>query len=138
ESDDEVLVNVVDTQAPIVTTPVNVTQLWPPNHAMQRVANRISAADACDVSPALVVSVASNEPEDGSGDGDTAPDWQIVSNGDGTFDVWVRAERSGSGNGRVYTITAAAVEASGNSATRTAQVFVPHSQNKPNAGATRR
>src|SRR5438874_976010 len=102
--DDDVVVNVVDTQAPLMTLPVNMTQLWPPNHAMQRVASRISAVDACDLAPTLVVSVTSNEPVRGAGEGDTEPDWQIVDNGDGTFDVWVRAERSGGGTGRVYTI----------------------------------
>jgi hypothetical protein len=126
-ADDEVVVNVADTKAPIVTLPVNITQLWPPSHTMQRVATRISAADACDPSPTLVVSVTSNEPVNGSGDGDTAPDWDVVNNGDGTFDVWVRAERSGSGNGRIYTITATASDASGNLAVGTASVFVPHS-----------
>ena len=96
---------------------------------MQRVASRISVADACDPSPTLVVSVTSNEPVKGSEDGDTAaPDWEIVKNDDGTFDVWVRAERSGSGSGRVYTITATASDASGNVNVGTASVFVPHSQ----------
>jgi hypothetical protein len=121
--DDEVVVNVVDTQAPTITLPVNLTQLWPANHAMQKVVSRISVADACDLSPTLVVTVTSSEP--GSG---TTPDWDVVSNGDGTFDVWVRADRSGNGSGRIYTITATASDASGNQVSRAATVFVPHDQ----------
>ncbi|HEY8176863.1 MAG TPA: PKD domain-containing protein [Gemmatimonadaceae bacterium] len=127
--DDDVVVNVADTKAPAVSLPMNITQLWPPNHTMQRVASRISATDACDPSPTLVVSVTSNEPVNGSEHGDTAaPDWEVVNNGDGTFNVFVRAERSGSGNGRVYTIAAISSYASGNVAVATASVFVPHSQ----------
>lgn len=92
---------------------------------MRLVASGISATDACDPAPSLAVTVTSNEPVDGLGDGDTAPDWQIVARGDGTFDVFVRAERSGIGTGRVYTITATARDASGTTATASAIVTVP-------------
>jgi hypothetical protein len=121
--EDGVVVTVSDTKAPTIRFPVNLTQLWPPNNAMQRVASRISVADACDLSPTLLVSVTSNEPN-----GDSSPDWEVVSNGDGTFDVWVRAERGNSGSGRMYTITAAASDASGNFTSRAAMVSVPHDQ----------
>jgi len=43
--------------------------------------------------------------------------------------VQLRAERAGSGDGRVYTITFSVTDASGNVATATATVFVPQSQN---------
>jgi hypothetical protein len=41
-----------------------------------------------------------DEPTDCTGDGHTCPDGQGI----GTSDAQVRAERSGRGNGRVYTI----------------------------------
>ena len=44
-------------------------------------------------------------------DGNTAPDWEIVD----SHHVRLRAERSGRGNGRVYTITITCTDGSGNS-----------------------
>ncbi len=90
--------------------PVTVT-------VMVHQANRCSAASACQIS-----AVHSNEPVNGLGDGDTAPDWQIS----GPLKVNLRAERSGTGSGRVYTITVACTETSGQSTTRTTTVTVPH------------
>jgi hypothetical protein len=58
------------------------------------------------------------------GDGDTAPDWVIT--GDFTLDL--RAERSGTGNGRTYAITVQAVDASGNHSEKTVTVAVPKSK----------
>ena len=57
------------------------------------------------------------------GDGNTTNDIQIE-NGN----IFLRAERSGLGTGRVYTITYKATDASGNSAQDSATVTVPHNQ----------
>jgi hypothetical protein len=65
--------------------------------------------------------VSSHEPEDGLGDGDTSPDGIILGGLSATF----RAERSGTGTGRLYTITIARQDRSGNSSTKTVQVRVP-------------
>jgi hypothetical protein len=72
-----------------------------------------------------VVSVSSNEPIDGLGDGDTAPDWELT----GDLSVSLRAERSGRG-GRIYTITVKCTDATGNSTTKTITVTVAHDQAK--------
>jgi hypothetical protein len=69
-----------------------------------------------------VVSVSSNEPVDGLGDGDTAPDWTIT----GDLAVSLRAERAGGGDGRVYTITVECQDSSGNGVTAPVTVRVPH------------
>jgi hypothetical protein len=69
-----------------------------------------------------IVSVTSNEVDDGLGDGDTAIDWKIT----GALTLEVRAERAGRGTGRVYTITVACTDASGNASTSTVTVTVPH------------
>ena len=42
----------------------------------------------------------------------------------------LRAERSGKGRARTYTITVRCTDASGNSATKTVTVRVPHDQGK--------
>ena len=62
---------------------------------------------SCDPTPICrIVSVASNEPVNGAGDGNTAPDWEIT----GALTVNLRAERSGQGVGRLYTITVRCVD----------------------------
>jgi len=130
---DEVVAKIEDTTSPTIALSLNTTSLWPVNHKMHLVASGISASDICDPSPALSVTVTSNEPDNGKGDGDTEPDWKVVDNGDRTFDVWMRAERSGKSSGRVYTITATATDGSGNSATRVADVTVDHDKGKATA-----
>jgi hypothetical protein len=121
------IVHVVDTTAPALTLVVSPKSLWPPNHAMVEV-GEVVARDLCDPSVSLSINVTSNEPVNGTGDGDTAPDWAIVDNGDGTASVSVRAERKGNGTGRIYTISVTATDAAGNQSTETGTVTVAHSQ----------
>lgn len=113
-----------------ISMTVDPTELWPPNHRMHLVADDISASSTCDPSPTLSVSVVSDEALNGRGDGNTDADWQVVNNSDGTFDVFVRAERSGRGDGRVYTITATATDAFGSTAVETGTVTVRHDRRK--------
>ena len=127
-NDDLVVVRVEDTRAPTLAMSVTPTQLWPPNHTMHLVARDVAATDACDPKPSLVVSVTSDEPVNGLGDGDTAPDWSVEQDGAGLVDVWVRSERSGLGDGRVYSLSALATDGSGNSTSSAGAVRVPHNQ----------
>jgi hypothetical protein len=127
-NDDLVIVVIRDTRPPTVALRISPTTLWPPNHTMHVVSRGISAADVCDPSPTARVTVASDEPENGLGDGDTAPDWAVQEVRSAVFDVAVRAERSGLGNGRAYTIGASATDQSGNGATAGGTVSVPHNQ----------
>ena len=120
---DVVVITVVDATAPEITavtaTPSVIQQA---NHGMVPVALSASIA-GCDASVSCrIVLVKSNEPDDGLGDGDTAGDWKIT--GDMTLEV--RAERAGGGTGRVYTITIACSDESGNTSTSTVTVMVPH------------
>ena len=71
-----------------------------------------------------LTSITSNEPDDGLGDGDTANDIQL---GATDFDFFVRAERSGLGDGRIYTVTYTVTDGSGNSASASATITVPKS-----------
>lgn len=101
--------------------------LWPPNHKLLQVGIVSASGSAADLA-SFVVTAASNEPEDGLGDGDTSPDMVISGIGLGPRTIQLRAERSGTGKGRVYTITATATDLAGNTATATATCTVPLSQ----------
>ena len=120
-------ITVVDTQAPTVSGTVLTTDLGAPNHKMVKVATGIRATDACG-SASLAITVISNEPINGTGDGNTDADWSVVPNPDGSYDVYLRSERSGNKDSRVYAITATATDASGLSVVRTISVTVPHNR----------
>ena len=68
------------------------------------------------------LSVISNEPLNGTGDGNTAVDWVVVD----AHHVQLRAERDGDGTGRIYTITITATDSAGNTSAQTVTVSVPH------------
>jgi len=106
----------------IVASSASPAMLWPPNHKMVRVAVSVTARDQCGPTPQCrIASVVSNEPVDGTGDGDTAPDWSIT----GGLTVNLRAERSGRGQGRVYGIGLTCSDASGRSTAGVVEVRVP-------------
>ena len=87
----------------------------------------VTATDDSDPNPVCrIKSVSSNEPVNSQGDGDTAPDWSIT----GALTVDLRAERSGTGSGRVYTITVECTDACGNVSTARVDVTVAKSQGK--------
>ena len=67
-----------------------------------------------------VASVVSNQPDDGTGDGDTAGE---VSWTDGQF--CVRRERAATLGTRVYTATIEAIDSSGNASAQNVIVSVP-------------
>jgi hypothetical protein len=121
-------VAVVDTTPPtIASVSASPNILWPPNHKMVPVNVNAVSSDICDpVLTCRIFSVSSNEPVNGLGDGDTAPDWEIT--GDRTLNL--RSERSGTGSGRIYTITVACTDTSGNSTSRATTVTVPRDQKK--------
>jgi hypothetical protein len=120
------VVKVVDTTPPVISSlSAFPNVLWPPNHKMTPVTVAVSASDVC--SPTVtckITSVTSNEPVNALGSGNTAPDWQIT----GDRSVKLRAERSGSGNGRVYTLAVQCTDASNNSSGAQTTVSVPHNQ----------
>ena len=85
----------------------------------------MTVADEADPNPVIsLLSVTSNEPDNGIEDGDKPNDIVIV---DG-FNFKLRAERCGTCTGRIYTITYQVVDACGNSTIATATVTVPISQ----------
>ena len=79
-------------------------------------------ADNLDAAPQYTLSVTSNEPVSSDGD------WQIVD----VHHVQLRADRLGSGSGRVYTVTVTSTDQSGNSSSQAITISVPHNQGKKN------
>jgi len=127
-STDEVTIILTDTAAPVVSLGMSPNRLWPPNHKMVSVHAMLTIQD-CDPSPTVeLVSVSSNEPENGLGDGNTAPDISGADLGTDDRTVEVRAERSGTGSGRFYTFVYRVTDGSGNATEATAMVTVPHDQ----------
>lgn len=98
---------------------------WPPNHRL-RLATITGIADA-DGNPVTttVTGVTQDEPLNGVGDGDTSPD---AFPGPAADQVWLRAERSGTGDGRVYRIAFQATDGLGGVCTGVVGVGVPHDQ----------
>jgi hypothetical protein len=116
-------VTVADRTPPAVTSIVaSPSNLWPPNHKMVAVRVTVTAHDAVDAAPASrIVTVTSNQPINGPGDGNTAPDWEIT----GPLTLNLRAERAG-GADRLYMIKVVTTDFSGNSTTSTVVVSVAH------------
>jgi hypothetical protein len=142
--DDEVVIVVRDTRPPEVSLSASPGSLWPPNHKYHSIDVSASATDICDASLVLSGSVVSTEPDDdGTSDGNHTGDVRVV-RADGTVllssnnapavpfnplagdRLELRAERKGDGPGRTYTITLTATDHSGNSATKTFAITVPH------------
>src|SRR5262249_42334604 len=122
-SEDATAVTVVDSTPPsIESVTASPAQLVPPNQRMWPGTVTTTAADSCGTAICSIASVTSNEPADANGDGSTETDWQIT--GPSTVDV--RAERSGDGSGRVYTVTVRCTDPTGNASTGTTTIAVAH------------
>jgi hypothetical protein len=121
---DTTVVTVIDTTPPNINLlSATPSVLWPANHKMVPVSITGVASDNCGPTPvAKIMGVSSNEAINRPGDGNTAPDYQIT----GNLTLDLRAERSGTGSGRIYTVTVQATDASGNGSTKTVTITVPH------------
>lgn len=117
-------VTVEAAEAPtIISATANPNLLWPPNHKWRTVAIKINAESACDGQlTKRIVAVTCNEADDANGSGNTSPDF--ILNGNGS--VKLRAERSGNGSGRVYTVHYECEDDFGNIVEGTVDVTVPH------------
>jgi predicted extracellular nuclease len=104
---------------PALSVSVSPMVLWPANHKYVTIEAAWLASS--DTTAVTLISATSNEPDNGEGDGNTVNDILIVDNDT----LRLRAERSGSGAGRVYTITYQATNACGAVTTASATVTVP-------------
>ncbi|AEX22115.1 PKD domain-containing protein [Vibrio sp. EJY3] len=129
-STDTVVINILDVNAPpscelAVATP---SMLWPPNHKMLSV-EIAGVTDTDDIHNDItlrITGVTQDEPIEGTGDGDSSPDASIQV-GVMTDGALIRTERSGEGDGRVYTINFIADDGF-ESCTGAVTVGVPHSR----------
>lgn len=125
-------VTVVDVTPPTITASMNPGLLWPPNHKMVTTTPTLEVADNCSVAGTMLESIIMNEGDETDtydpeidttqGDGNTTNDIQVT--GDGVISL--RAERSGKGDGRIYTLVFSVTDGTGNTAEDDTQVVVPH------------
>jgi hypothetical protein len=128
----DITVEIIDTIAPTLAPVPNKTILWPPNHEMVDIVIEANASDNSGGPVALSVEVSSNEPEDGLCNGDEAPDWTepVIDQANGIITLQLRSERSGAGEGRIYSILITATDDSDNSSSSTVEIIVPHDKRK--------
>lgn len=122
---DTVDIHVQDTNDPPVCTLAqpSVASLWPPNHTMVPV-TIMGVTDPNNQAVTITFpAVTQDEPVNGLGDGDTSPDAAVSGN-----QILLRAERAGTGNGRVYQVQFTASDGQGGSCNGTVKVAVPHSK----------
>jgi len=129
-------VNIDDQRPPVLVVKEEPVVLWPPNHKHRKITPDMLleyAEDACgrpiDISGAVIISVTSDEPEDHKGDGKTVDDIRIGC----PNHLKLRAERMGSGNGRVYAVIYQITAENGVSTSAEALVIVPHDASDPHA-----
>lgn len=110
---------------PVCTGLTAGPSLWPPNHKLRTVT--VSGATDADGNTLTytITGVTQDEPLNGLGDGDTSPDAFPGSSSDQAL---LRAERSGTGDGRVYALHVTVTDGVGGECTGTATVSVPHDQ----------
>ena len=122
-------VTVVDTTPPVVTVkPADtngfIASFWPPDRTLQTVSLSdciASVKDQCDGSPrSTIVRVTADESV--TAHGNKSDDMAIVD----SQTVLLRADRDGSGDGRVYTIFGSVTDDVGNATPVSCKVQVPH------------
>lgn len=114
-------ITVIDNSPPAISNAsLSQTVIWPPNQKMVTVTVNYTTTDNCSGTvTAKISSITSNEPI-------KASDAVIVD----THHVSLRADRLGTGKGRVYSIVITATDSHGNSSNKTLTVNVPHDQGR--------
>jgi endo-1,4-beta-xylanase len=122
------LVTVRDTIPPSISIVAPII-LGAPNHKYQSYSMTdfvTAVSDACSsglgIADVVITRITSDEVEDGCGDGNTLDDMVI---GADCRTAQLRVERSGCGNGRVYTVFLHVTDLAGNRTDTTVKVLVP-------------
>ncbi|MDF2648478.1 MAG: hypothetical protein K0Q73_4283 [Paenibacillus sp.] len=117
----------IDRIAPTLRITLDQNELNPPNHKLVPIHAVLTSEDNNPGTLFIILqSITSNEPDNGLGDGDTPHDILGADFGMLDTDFELRAERSGKGNGRIYTITYTISDAAGNQSTAIANAVVNH------------
>ncbi|CAI6018377.1 OmpL47-type beta-barrel domain-containing protein [Cohnella sp. JJ-181] len=112
----------IDTTAPRLTVRLDRTVLWPPNGKLVAIHADLNKGDSgSGVASVRLTSVVSSDPDGGSDDIRAR-----IGSSDTTFSV--RAEKSGGGKARIYTVTYTATDHAGNQTSASATVTVPRSR----------
>ena len=96
--------------------------LWPPNHKLNDVTIMGVVDPDGDPVTITITDIFQDEETQGNGSGNTCPD----AGGIGTDTAWIRAERAGGGDGRVYYIYFMAEDGMGGMCEGMVTVCVPH------------
>lgn len=133
---DTALVTVSDSTPPMISASPNPSVLWPPNHKLHDINVDVLVFDACDANPAVeLVSITSSEPDNGTGDGNTAGDIQGADLGSDDRAFQLRAERSGPGSGRTYSALYRVTDGASNHSDFLVTVLVPHDMGHHGGGS---
>ncbi len=100
----------IDRTPPTLACSATPSVLWPPDHKLVNVSTAVNVIDSLSGSAGFLNDIQG---------------WDI-----GTPDIsgWLRAERSGLGSGRVYSLTYRGTDKAGNTANCATMVSVPHDQ----------
>ena len=113
----------IDKTPPTVACGATPNVLWPPNNKLVPVSASVTVTDTLSGAAGFRLnSVTSSEPDSGQGD------IQGFAPGTPSTSGQLRAQRLGSGSGRVYTLNYVGVDKAGNSYTCASIVRVPHDQ----------
>lgn len=120
---DSLQVHVLDSIPPEVEIDSEIL-LWPPDHRLVPLDLPILVRDGCSEAPLVrVVSIDSNEPDEvgRGGDGHFTSDAAIIGG-----QAWVRRERQGGGEDRIYLVHCEVVDEAGHVVPVTVTARVPH------------
>ena len=116
---------IVSNPPPIVNATVATDTLSPPNHDLVNVGLTAIASDgACPAPTSFAVSVFSDEDDQSANEPANSPDAKDI----GVSALRLRAERSSSGDGRVYLVVVKATDSGGATGFSTVTVVVPQNQ----------
>jgi hypothetical protein len=126
---DTATVSVLVNTPPVCTHAVaSLPFIWPPNPSQT---HQIFVSGVTDPNgdpiTITITKIEQDEPVDSTGDGKFTPDGAGV----GTSSAWLRAERRGGSNGRVYEISFRADDGRGGSCTGSVLSVVPHDMGPP-------
>ena len=131
EGEDFAEAEIVDATPPEIDVSLSPGVLWPPNHKLRAVTASVVATDNCPGVSFVLTSLTSDEPDNGPADGNTVGDIQGADLGTADLGFRLRAERAGTGDGRTYTATYTATDASDNETVDSGVVNVPKAQGPP-------